>query len=322
MEISEIKDFLYRVLSINLNEYLEDLGFIGTKVEEDITAFTSEAHPDTIIVDHQDNTWVSLAKLDGHKSIVDLGAEYYQCSKLEFLDWVQLDPHLPDQHSLHQEFEERQTPYHLISEPGPIHSEAVQSLFESLNIPKDCVNRYCHEFQLILGDDPMAYTALVLKNQPDFNHLLLIQKLDSAQHMERVPNDEVGTLYKADEVFRKVDFHFIDRQTNNIDVFQSIADLLARQYEYDRIGIQAPSQLLLSTPYAFEMARPVMERHENINLFLPNTLLCDLHKLYGNWLSPKYKDFSTLYKEYPCLAFSQAILQDTGQLHRKQGRGL
>lgn len=81
-------------------------------------------------------------------------------------------------------------------------------------------------------------------------------------------------------------------------MFSSVTDLLAKQYEYDRLNIKAPSQVLLSDPMMFESARKVLEEHQLINLYLPDEPTDNLVKSYASWLSGRYRDFTNTYKQH------------------------
>lgn len=313
MNNTDNKDFLLRVLSINLHDYLRDLGFNRMDIGSEAAAYNSKFFQDILIVEHEkNNRWISYRSRSesGSKSIIDFGTAFFKCTPLEFLDRVKDAPQLPSTYDQATYLMERRELVIPLSYRQAMHSEVGVEGMCSLMLPEEFIHKHCEEFQFRMGADQTVFTGVQLKSQRDHNHLFKIEKIESGE-----PN---VLLLKLQESFGHYQYHFIDRATPSIDVFASISDLMVKQYQYERLGMQPPSQMLLSGIASFDRARDQMEAHQQINLYLPNAPHTNLYKDYASWLSPKYRDFSKTYGQEVSLAVAHATQERNGQLQRKR----
>jgi len=317
----ETNSFLHNVLSINMVDYLKKLGL--EKPEEDMNAISNfttyispfwrneELAPQSLMfVDPLTNHWFCPGSaLNGN--LIDFGTKYFRCSVPAFLDRIKRQYNF----STHvMEHPGHSTPDHFCAYKSEEASATIKNrellrLLQANHLPVKMVSIYCQQHTIIDPESETKFNALVLKGDPNPNHFLTVD-----------PNPKSTIAQRHIEWIRDSGYRFTDRDSDQVDVFTSLMDLLHANHLYSQDISKPHNILLLNDIFAFEKARSIMERHDHINLYLENDAISNQYKGYAAWLSPAYRDFSGAYKGFRTL--SDKRFDENKQIRNRKSQGL
>ncbi len=226
-------------------------------------------------VNRNKNQWYDFGNGAGG-SLIDFGIRYHNCSVADLLELHsgsvtigQIVSRAP--YSMGKEPEQKL----VILEEKPIQSDRLILYLRNRRIPLDVAREYLQEIKYQVKEKP--YYALGFKN-------------------------DVGGYELRNEYFKSSSspktVRFIDRGVDQITVFEGFFDFLSFLSIHKNQDTPLSNFLVLNSLAFFEKARPVMERHRQINLYLDRDRSGIQTTRYALQYSNKYQDHSDLYKGY------------------------
>lgn len=265
--------------SIDMVDYLASLGYRPTKVNGhsywylSMLPGRSEGNA-SFKVNRKRNQWYDFGDGIGG-SFVDFGIRYHRCSVSELLeklsrisgDSLEIVSRPPSSISQEQDHKLFILDDRLIASPKLIH------YLESRQIPLDVARHYCRE--VVFGFKEKTYYAVGFKND---------------QGGYEIRNE----YFKSSSSPKGI--RFIDQGADNVSVFEGFFDFLSFVSLSKEQRPNLTNFLVLNSLSFFEKARPMMEKYEQINLYLDNDA-SGVKVAQGAVLySDRYKDCCNLYK--------------------------
>lgn len=314
MNHTSTKDFLNRVLNIELVDFIRSLGMAELHQEKGISFFPSPfpGKRTALQVDQRLNVFHDENAKISNGNIIDFGLRYYQVGIPGFLSFVKKNYPFKNQEPRHPD----------------------QIAMEKTNY-KDDIKLLNHDQAL----SRMPYrTELRMRKIPPALAVGLVEGVrflyrNEQQYALAFKNNSGGYELSRDFIRHHIgpqDITTIDLKGAKLDVFSNFEDLLAHRAlyatvlsgkdinmaltpEYQQALSGLNNILVLNQEYHFEKARPYMEQHEQVNLYLNHSKNNTEFIGYSQWLDPlKYKDFSAMYKHEKSLS--------TYQVNRKKDR--
>ena len=264
---------------IDMVEYLSKEGHEPTKIRNaDYWYFSplrTERTP-SFKVNRKLNRWYDHGMGKGG-NIIDFAILYHNCTVGEFLQ------KLNGSFSFHQRLSGCSFPSNIdsaeskikIVKERPLLSFFLCRYLHQRRIPLDVAERFCKEVKYEINGK--EYFAIGFKN-------------NSGGYEIRNPYFKAASAPK--------DITTFNNQGKEIFVFEGFTDFLSfmaidpnQQHKYKDF-------LVLNSVSFFEKARPFMERHDAIRLYLDRDTTGQNYSRYALSLSTKYKDESNLYKHY------------------------
>lgn len=257
-------------------------------------------------VDRKRNIWYDHGVGRGG-SIIDFGMEYYGCTIPELLDRLQtsFSFHSSPSPALLQSTVETQTSGRITSavssdekkkmrvvSAGSITSPALIDYLGQRKIPLELAQAHCCEVQYELHDK--LYYALGFAN-------------DGGGYELRNPYFKGSSSPKG--------ITFFDNGAQRIAVFEGFFSFLSFLTLHQNRDLPSTNLLVLNSLSFFEKSRPLMEKHETINLYLDRDtagMKCTEKALECN---SQYKDNSILYQGQKDL--NQWLIQNFIQVQRE-----
>jgi len=269
---------------IDMVDYLASLGYEPKKVRGNSYWYLSmlpdryEGTP-SFKVNRNRNKWhdFGLDMKKGEGSLIDFGLRYHRCTIPEFLD-VLSGPMTVGQYVQHQPASIASEPEHkiIILKDKPIQSIGLISYLRNRRISLDVAQQYCREVTYQFKDK--TYYSLGFKN--DLGGYELRNKF-----FKNCSSPKGST--------------FIDNGADEVTVFEGFFDFLSFQTIHSNQETPLTNFLILNSLSFFQRARPIMERHEQINLYLDrdNSGMKTTRQAF-EIDNKKYQDHSDLYKGY------------------------
>jgi hypothetical protein len=263
---------------LDMVDYLAKLGYAASKIRNSdywyLSPLRKEKTP-SFKVNRKLNCWYDHGIGKGG-NIIDFAILYHNCTVGEFLKEVNghFSFHPPNTLPPYQNHEASQAKIEIVAEK-PISSLAFERYLTERRIAADVAKQYCKEVTSKLNDK--VYYSIGFKN-------------DSGGYELR------NQYYKA--CCSPKDIKTFTNGAKQAVVFEGFFDFLSyMSIHQNQPEIQTEFVVLNSLSF-FEKARPFMEQHELIKLYLDRDKSGQNCSNYAISLSKKYKDESHLYKHY------------------------
>ena len=263
---------------IDMVDYLLSLGFQPSKIRNNDYWYSSplrDENTPSFKVNRKLNCWYDHGIGNGG-NFIDFAILYHHCSVHEFLE------KLKNNSSFHQSHiggfnhpEERKESKILIVDQREISSLSLQRYLLERRILPDVAREFCKQVTYRVNDK--EYYSIGFKN-------------DAGGYELR------NSFYKCSSSPK--DVTSFNNGSIEATIFEGFFDFLSF------ISIHKNSQpivtdfVVLNSLSFFEKARPFMEQHKAINLYLDRDTTGQNYTRYALSLSSKYKDESHLYKHY------------------------
>ena len=269
LSISEAK-------AIDMADYLSGLGYQPAKIRNADYWYSSPLRNEktpSFKVNRKLNCWYDHGMGKGG-NIIDFGIEFYGCSVGEFLQ------KLNGAFSFHQPvFQQSEIPEKeskiTILQSFKLTSVPLLRYLEQRRIPVEVARQFCSQVRYELNDK--TYYGIGFKN-------------DSGGYEIRNPYFKASSSPK--------DVTTIRNKAEEAVVFEGFIDFLSFKAIYKNQPVDKSDFVILNSLAFFEKARPFMEKHEAIRLYLDRDAAgqkCTIHALS---LSDQYKDDSCLYQHH------------------------
>lgn len=274
---------------IDLVDFLASLGHQPQKIQGTdywyLSPLRDEKTP-SFKINRKKNLWYDHGTGQGG-DIIDFGTRYFKNSVSEFLNRLTADNlnksfsfHPPaisntTPHSSAGEKEENNAGKIIITATRPLADGRLLAYLESRCIPIEIADRYCNEVDFILYGKQK--TAIGFANDAGGYEL-------RNQHFKGSSSPKSPTIIEAG--------------SNQIAVFEGFFDFLSYQVAAKEISDERTSFLVLNSLSFFNKSREVMEKHQQVNLYLDRNkrgVECTTQAL--DWDKSKYVDRSKLYRE-------------------------
>lgn len=261
---------------IDLVEYLASLGFNPSKIRKADHWYLSPLRDErtaSFKVDRKQNVWYDHGLGKGG-NFIDFAVSYHSCTVKELLE--KLGGNL----SFHQQpvspsISVSEEPLIKIISERNLMSLSLLRYVRQRRVSEEVARKYCREITFALHDK--TYSAIGFKNN-DGGFELRNQWFKGSSSPKAITGIENGSKELA--------------------VFEGFFNFLSHQSINPNSPISSSDFLILNSTSFFEKARPLMEQHDAIRLFLDRDKggqRCTEQAL--SW-SKKYRDESGLYKGY------------------------
>ncbi|MBF9252256.1 toprim domain-containing protein [Pontibacter sp. 172403-2] len=276
-------DFRKQGLSINeakemdMVDYLSGLGHEPAKIRNTdywyLSPLRDEKTP-SFKVNRKLNRWYDHGLGKGG-NLVDFAILYHNCTVGEFLQKLNSDLSFQKPHSRHPE--EQVIADHKINilQDFNLSSFALLRYLEQRKIPVEISEQFCREVRYELNNK--IFYGIGFKN-------------DSGGYELRNPYFKASSSPK--------DITTINNGAKEAAVFEGFTDFLSFKAIHKNQGNKESDFVILNSASFFEKARPFMEQHEAIRLYLDRDTTGQNYSRYALSLSDKYKDESLLYQHH------------------------
>ncbi len=262
---------------MDMVDYLSTLGHEPSKIRSNdywyLSPLRDEKTP-SFKVNRKLNRWYDHGLGKGG-NLVDFGIEYHHCSVSELLDKLGGDFSL--QQPVIHPIKTTDEPEHKIKILGNYTLAAYPLLryLQQRRIPIKIADKYCREVRYELNDK--TYYGIGFKN-------------DAGGFEIRNPYFKASSSPKG--------ITTIDNNADEVLVFEGFMDFLSfKAIHQNEPGNRFDFAVLNSVSF-FETARPFMEKHNSIRLYLDRDATGQKCSRYALSLSDKYKDESGLYQNH------------------------
>jgi hypothetical protein len=266
------------VRNVDLVYYLSSLGYEPAKIRNAnywyLSPLRQEKTP-SFKVARNLNRWYDHGLGKGG-NLIDFAILYHDCTVGEFLQNFGKD--FPLHHPLafpSKTAKKEKESRIIITSEKSITSPFLFHYLTQRRIPWRIAVRYCKEVTFELCG--RTYYAIAFKN-------------DSGGYELR------NSFFKGSSAPK--DFTSFDIGANEVDVFEGLFDFLSFLTIQQNVSKARANSLVLNSTGFFEKARPFMERHEVVNLYLDRDKTGQNCTRYALSLNEKYKDKSIFYDRY------------------------
>lgn len=292
LSISEAK-------AIDLVDYLSGLGYQPTKIRNADYWYSSPLRNEktpSFKINRKLNRWYDHGLGKGG-NIIDFGIRFYGCSVGEFLQKINGDFSFHQPVSQQSEIRENESKI-IILESSKLTSIPLLRYLEQRRIPFEIAAQFCSQVRYELNDK--IYYGIGFKN-------------DSGGYEIRNPYFKASSSPK--------DITTIRNKAAEAVVFEGFTDFLSFKTIYKNQPIDKSDFVILNSVSFFEKARPFMEKHEGIRLYLDRDPAGEKCTRYALSISKKYLDDSCLYQHHKDLNdwimnFGKSQKQKLGQKMR------
>lgn len=262
---------------VDMVDYLNACGLQPARIRGNnfwyFSPFREERTP-SFKINRQLNRWYDFGEGTGG-NLIDFAIRYNQCTVSEFLETLGMVGR--NRISTEPLKIENQAGEHgiRIENVRTLYAYPLLAYLKERRIPAELADLYCKEVRYRIGEK--AFYAIGFKN-------------DSGGFELRNP------LFKGS--CSPKDITTIGRGSKQIAVFEGFFDFLSFLALTDANNTPGPDYLVLNSLAFFERARPVMEEHKEILLYLNNDQAGRNQTLYAISLSHRYKDQSHSYWRY------------------------
>lgn len=263
--------------AMDMIHYLSTLGYEPSKIRNNDYWYCSPLRDEktpSFKINRKQNLWYDHGLGKGG-NIIDFGIEYHHCSVRELLDILSGNFSLHQPH-IHQP-KITDEPEHKIKILGDfmLSSYPLLRYLQQRHIPFEIADKYCREVRYELNNK--TYYGIGFKN-------------DSGGFEIRNPYFKASSSPKA--------ITTIDNNANEVIVFEGFTDFLSFKSIHKNEPEDRFDFVVLNSVSFFETARPFMEKHEAIRLYLDRDTTGQNYNRYALSLSSKYKDESSLYQNH------------------------
>lgn len=208
-------------------------------------------------------------------NLIDFGIEYHHCTLVELLD--KLSGNLSFQRPAFQTLKSVNEPEPKIKilSNFPLTSYALIRYLEQRHIPTEIAQKYCCEIRYELNGK--TYYSIGFKN-------------DSGGWEIRNPYFKASSSPKDITTFKN--------GSEEAVVFEGFTDFLSFQVLHKNLPEKSQDFVVLNSVSFFERARPFMEQHQSIRLYLDRDDAGQKYCRSALSMSNKYTDESKLYKNH------------------------
>lgn len=262
---------------IDIVEYLRKLGYEPSKIRNNDYWYCSPLRDEktpSFKVNRRLNQWYDHGLGKGG-NLIDFGILYHGCSVSNLLQ--KLGDNLSFQkpviyQSVTQHEREKQIK---ILGDFMLSSSVLLNYLKQRHIPIDIADHYCREVRYQLNDK--TYYGIGFKN-------------DSGGFEIRNPYFKASSSPKS--------ITTIANNANEVMVFEGFIDFLSFKSIHQNEPEDRFDFIVLNSVSFFESARPFMEKHEVIRLYLDRDTTGQNYSRYALSLGNKYKDESSLYQNH------------------------
>lgn len=278
---------------LDLVEYLSTLGFKPAKIRGNdywyLSPLRDEKTP-SFKVDRKINCWYDHGLGKGG-NLVDFGMRYFSCSSADFLK------KLNGIFFLHQPIKiassrEIATPKLTVLGNFLLSSPYLINYLTKRKIPYSIADKYCREVRYQMNEK--VYYGIGFKT-------------DSGSFEIRNPFLKSASSPKSISTFKN--------GCNEVSVFEGFFDFLSYKVLEERNSLPNTDYIILNSLSFFEKSRAVLENYNQVKLYLDNDKAGQNCRRLALSLSNKYKDESSLYKNYKDLN-DWLVNKDLGQQKR------
>lgn len=276
MSFREQRLSIEKIKEMDMVVYLSKLGYEPAKIRHRDYWYLSPLRNENIPsfkINRKLNRWYDHGLGNGG-NIIDFAILYHNCTVGELLQKLKDDFsfHQPIFHQPQQLSAERKI---TIQKDFSISSFALLRYLEQRRIPIDVADRFCREVRYELNGK--MYYGIGFKN-------------DSGGYEIRNPYFKASSSPK--------DITTIRNGAEEAIVFEGFIDFLSFMAVHKNQPVSESDFVILNSTSFFEKARPFMEKHESIRLYLDRDITGQNFSRYALSLSGKYRDESSLYKHY------------------------
>ena len=270
LSVSEAKE-------IDIVHFLADLGYEPSKIRNNdhwyFSPLRDEKTP-SFKVNRKLNRWYDHGLGKGG-NLVDFAILYHDCTVSEFLQ--NLSSNLSLQKPSLQQSITRPEPENQIKILGDfiLSSTALLRYLQQRRIPIDIADRYCREVRYELNGK--VYYGIGFKN-------------DLGGFEIRNPYFKASSSPKG--------ITTIDNSAGEVIVFEGFTDFLSFKATHQQDPEDRFDFVVLNSVSFFETARPFLEKHNTIRLYLDRDATGQNCSRYALSLSSNYKDESSLYQNH------------------------
>ena len=277
MEFSEQQRLsIAKAKAMDMVDYLSRLGYKPAKVRNNdywyVSPLRDEKTP-SFKVNRKLNRWYDHGLGKGG-NLIDFAILHQNCTIGEFLQKLNGDFSF-HQPIFHQPNELKTEKKLNVLQEFSISSFALLRYLEQRRIPINVADQFCREIRYELNDK--IYYGIGFKN-------------DSGGYEIRNPYFKTSSSPK--------DITTIKNKTKEAAVFEGFFDFLSFIAIHKNQPATESNFVILNSVSFFEKARPFMEQHEIIRLYLDRDSTGQNYSHYALSLSNKYKDESKLYEHH------------------------
>ncbi|MCL6219093.1 toprim domain-containing protein [Zunongwangia pacifica] len=277
MDFRKQKLSIVEAKEMDMVQYLSLLGYEPSKIRNNdywyVSPLRQEKTP-SFKVNRMLNRWYDHGLGKGG-NIIDFGIQYYSCSVGEFLK--KLDGGFSFQKPLKNSPKIKNEPEHplKILKEVALNSYPLIRYLEQRKIPVEIATRYCQEVHYELN--AKNYYGIGFKN-------------DSGGFEIRNPYFKASSTPK--------DMTTIKNSSKEVAVFEGFTDFLSLRALHKNLPENSQDFVVLNSVSFFERARPFMEEHQVIRLYLDRDATGQNLTQRALSMNTKYIDKSTLYKNH------------------------
>ncbi|MBC5862832.1 toprim domain-containing protein [Flavobacterium turcicum] len=265
------------VKKIDITAYLSSLGFQPVKIRNADYWYNSPLRKEndpSFKVNQKLNVWFDHGLGKGG-NLIDFGLLFHDCNLIEFLEKINTNLYTQNRIIEHVRLIDSKEGKLKIVDDFPLRSTSLLNYLEDRKIPLEIARQFCREVRYEINDK--KYFGIGFKN-------------NSGGYEIRNPYYKISSSPK--------DITSIINGATEVAVFEGFIDFLSFKATTKNLPENGQDFVVLNSVSFFERARPFMENHESIRLYLDrdNTGLNCTERALS--LSTKYKDESHLYKSF------------------------
>jgi len=278
---------------MDLVNFLYSIDFLPQKIRGSDHWYLSplrEEKEASFKVNKEKNVWYDHGIGKGG-NLVDFVMEFYRCNISEALQKLSLfqpqsiiksiaqtPPVHLQKNGLKNELVAGEMAIKIITAKQPIESLMLCSYLRRRGIDKNIADKFCHEVVFKMGDKEKEYIAIGFKNN--------------------LGGFELRNEYFKGSSHPKNVTYLDNKAINNITVFEGFFDFLSYQTIHQNQQQELTNFLVLNSLAFFERSLHLMEKYENIHLFLDNDKAGRNCLDLAQKRSRNFKDESKLYSKY------------------------
>lgn len=259
---------------ISIVDFLQNLNYKSVKVTGNdhwfLSPFRKEKTP-SFKVNQKLNLWYDHGLGKGG-DLIDLGCLLFNCTTKDLLTRL-AGEQLGFSFQQQQEPQKKKEPGIVIERTSFLQDPALISYLQSRSIPKSIAGLFCVEISYRTGDN--RFKAIGFKNSNGGYEL-------------RSPRFKGSSSPKG--------YTYIENSCEVISVFEGFTDFLSGLVLKNELSLSATNFMVLNSLSLFEQARPVMEKHKEIHLYLDDDEAGKSCLKYALTLKSLYQDKAYLYK--------------------------
>ncbi|RRJ90767.1 toprim domain-containing protein [Flavobacterium macacae] len=283
--------------SVDMVGYLQSIGFEPVRIRGAnhwyLSPLRTENDP-SFKVDQRLNLWYDHGLGKGG-TLIDFGMLYHGCTLREMLHLLSGNGVEPKGVFRQPSRTENDDAGIKVSSAHPIRSPSLLRYLEQRRIPQDIAAEFCVEVRYELNQK--TYYGIGFRN-------------DMGGYEIRNPYFKSGSSPKA--------ISTVENGSDSVSVFEGFMDFLSFRAMFRGKPESNCDYLVLNSVSFFEKARPFMEKHASIRLYLDLDQSGKAHTLRALSLCSKYTDASAAYKGYKDL--NEYWARDGDQRKKNIGR--